>query len=462
MDDNCGVYSYKEGCKLSMWWIDDCFTNSDLVGEVDNVYMPFNHIQNGLVLDDKGKPKSDYGQSGIVYSLLCSMADHYQLNLHLASFETAKERWNTINSKSCLVLVDIGYEDFPENCWDGDSFSPGTFGIDFVMSQLGDVEPRATIVFLTIDPERVYSWIGDRGKWLPGMSYPVRKIVKDIDRPRPPERELHALIEYFRARQPRRVSDLNKDQYAELRRGMWEHCLALKDDSKYPHISSEFFVHHMTDGGNEQPSKYNVHISEFFKFCIDGGSGLPLNLPEFTWEECAKKEPYSFDRPPVRALAQFDDWSKDITKCFKCLKAEIEHMSSNKFTFSLAVEKISSDYPWCNISALGYALFCLAKGFEGEVSRYQCTSNSAFMLRVFENVEKNSIILCTEVVQILYPKTSSARFLCLPDRSAQEKPIMDFYRSLDANGFITKKSDCSILISVEGKRDHEYDPWWLS
>jgi hypothetical protein len=442
---------------LSIWWIDDCFTNANLDDDTGGGYMPMVEIINRNVSCDKDNPSQAYYHNGRVFAMLCTIAKSENMNFYCSSFENAMVNWPEINREKCMVLVDIGYEGFCNKTWNSNRFFEDTFGVDFVQDQLGGAQSKAMIVFLTIDPERVMGWVRKHKKWVPGMSPAIRKIIRG-EPPFIPDVEIGALINHFKSRQPRRVSDLSKIQYQKLRNALYNCCVEVYQREE---LTSPLFTHHMTDGGTGEPEKYNSYINELAKLCINDETGLLLNLPEFRWSEVNAEDPFSFDRPPVRALAQFDKEGKDLSKFLKSLTGEIENMDGDSFAFQLITPTLEANYLWFNASAFGYALFKLASGFKDEIGKLACTADSTFVVRVFENINGNSIKFMADVTQILYPKVGALRFLPIPKSKSSTGKVKQSYETLHKAGFAASPKNGSLWISVKGKRIDEISPWLI-
>ena len=174
-----------------LWWVDDCFTNRTQ----DGGYLPIEDVKKGLV-----KPQT-HGNSGDIYEMLLNLTQEERIDFCVCSFEYAQANWKTkLNCRNNVVLIDIGYEG---------QTNADTFGLNLLLEMVQDDLLTASVVFLTVDAQRVTDWIIATGNWLPTMSVPLEKsrIAPSERVAKTPEKEIRALVRSFKQQ---RLKDFSK------------------------------------------------------------------------------------------------------------------------------------------------------------------------------------------------------------------------------------------------------------
>lgn len=372
-DDNVGVVHtayQQEGTKLSIWWVDDCFTNK----EIKFGYLPIEHVRKGHVSTDSS------GNSARIYNLLVKITKEERLNFCICSFEYFEANWHKLNSTSNILLLDIGYE--------GKGDNEDTYGIDLfyslVKAEHGAIrEILAKVAFLTIQPGKIEEWTLKNDIWFYNMPQPIRKAKANQLQGNPlPEKELKALISYFKESQPKEASQWALDNWRELRNKARDtHQNLIKDQV----MDNDDWCHHLPCGGH--PSSDSDFIATATKRLRDAISEiLPAasHLPDHCWKQKQEGLP-GWELPPIRALGQIDRAGKDLSVVIFLLeKAVRESLHRIELNIQYHLGKSTSpqlypfehDYLWFNASALARGLYELAHGFHQIVDDLICKKNN--------------------------------------------------------------------------------------
>ncbi len=430
---------------LSIWWIDDCFTNISLPDYGRTGYLPISKIRRGVISCDPENPSTDYYDSGAAYAALCSISKEKGISFFCSSFEYARDHWADINVKKALLLVDIGYEGFDKTIWDNGKYNAGTFGIDFVHDMLNRKPAEALIVYLTYNPNLISNWMKDNKTWIPGGSYPIRKY--DPETSEAPTVILKALVEYFISRQHQKASDWTAKEYQEVRRNIYNYCKKQ---------GNEWLAHHWP-GGSEEAGTYLEHVIPIAGLC-KLPNGFPLNSPHFEWGEAQKPLIYSFDRPPIRALATFDR-SNDFLFCLKTFQYEFESELNGVFRLKMdCPDAFTEGCLWFNASALCLGILKIGQGFKGIVRGEMAEGGGLFTLKIDEQAKEKTIQLTLTIEQRLVGSNNEERSYPLPNiQSVEDKndsnKIRDAYEYFRKSGFELHIENGDLLIKIAGEKE---------
>lgn len=340
---------------LSIWWVDDCFTNTQ-INPIDGGFLPIEAVREKMVHPNK------HHNSGWIYEKLLKIAQEEKLNFYVCSFEYAEANWEQkLNSPRNVVLLDIGYQ--------GKGPEEDTYGVSLFFRLTNEYPLRATVTFLTVLWQRVTEWIRRNQTWLPGMPFP---IVKEIQG-RLPEQEILALVQYFKAHQPKRASEWSLETWRVLRKKAREVCSKLGENG----VGHSEWAHHLPCGGslwsNPGDSKNIKPFTQSLRAGLKTISPDVEKLPDHCWENIPNEDIPGWDRPPIRALAQIDGMGKDLTAILYMLEQDIHSISGIKLSILFPPREREEEYPlkhdflWFNGCALANGLHTLAKSFAHEV-----------------------------------------------------------------------------------------------
>ncbi|MFQ6113619.1 MAG: hypothetical protein ACE5NG_05960, partial [bacterium] len=347
---------------LSIWWVDDCFTNDTK----DGGYLPIATVREGKVSMIRSKNNSTY-----IYEMLLEIAQDEHLNFFVCSFEYAETNWEELNNSKNIVLIDIGYEGKEPEV-------ELTYGINFFLEMTKNRPLYASVAFLTIDAQRVTNWIIKTGNWLPSMPFPIAKTRQAPDPEdelkRPPEQEVRAFVRYFKAHQPKRASEWSFETWRALRNKAKDICYELGNSG----IGHSKWAHHLPFGGHywTNPGDKNK-VEPFTKRLrneLEMVSPDVEKLPDHYWEAVKTEDIPGWDRPPIRALAQFDGDGKDLTAMLHLLQQDINLRPEIQLNI-LFPPRGQTEYPlkhdflWFNACALARGLYTLAESFAHEVAK---------------------------------------------------------------------------------------------
>ena len=353
---------YLANTGLSIWWVDDCFTNRT----DDGGYLPIEAITSNAV------DPIIHGNSGDIYEMLLRLTREEGLSFHLCSFEYARTHWETLNSVNHIALIDIGYEGQQEGA---------TYGINFLQEMSSSMPLLASVAFLTIDAKRVTDWIISTGNWLPRMPFPIQKsraaLLEVMERP--PEQEVKALISYFKRQQPVSASEWRIETWQALRRATQRIC----DELGQADIGHGFWAHHLPHGGQvwTDDSYHNLidlwtrHLRDQLKMISPAVAAFPEHCWKRSSSSLEREQIPGWDMPPIRALAQFDKYGCDLTAVLNIVGDELRRRPGiNLNIFFHPRIQLEHDYLWFNACALARGLSILANSFSDEVLKAQHSS----------------------------------------------------------------------------------------
>jgi hypothetical protein len=219
---------------------------------------------------------------------------------------------------------------------------------------------------------------------LRGAGIPVRSIRKSevaeafsFETPTLPK----ILLEYLDVvRTPPQASTVDALRWRKLRRAAAMTCRLIDEESRlHPGASTDgwMWAHHLPNGGKwwgtaipgERQRIWTDQLREACRSVASEADGFP----DYAWEMETANEIHGWDRPPIRALAQFDKDGEDLSAALYLLKNEVGELFKNSVTILFAStlsenpKSLSEDYLWFNVSALAKGLFTLAQTFRDEV-----------------------------------------------------------------------------------------------
>jgi hypothetical protein len=297
--------------------------------------------------------------------LLLRIAQEKNINFHICSFEYAEENWHKINSYNHALLIDIGYEG-QENAT--------TYGIDFLLKFTENLSLYSLVSFLTVKPEFVIEWIVQNVKWLENMPFPISKSrkIRREEHANLPEPEIRAFVEFFITNRPGRASIWSLSEWQEIRREARKECDRIGQKFGLSNETADW-VHHLPFGGRygNNPQRYEASMDQIKKTLNKIVS--IKSLPEYSWQlEDYDGLSSSWDRPPIRALVQFDSDGRDLTTVFYLAAEDVERREEIELNLYVASGfGLIHNYLWFNASALTKGLKILSLGFADEIKTDQ-------------------------------------------------------------------------------------------
>lgn len=175
------------------------------------------------------------------------------------------------------------------------------------------------------------------------------------------------------------MSEWELEEWQLLRQQIREVCQEIGNGND---VYSFSWAHHLPHGGEysdapeakERAEKMTQELRQ--KLCLF----MPLTdtLPDHSWEENGGRQTPSWERPPIRALAQVDSRAcKDLSTLISLVAADVEHIGNIQLVLS---DDLTNTIPkelnflWFNGSALARGLYQLAEGFFGATGdgRIEC------------------------------------------------------------------------------------------
>jgi hypothetical protein len=288
------------------------------------------------------------------------------------------------------------------------------------------------------------------------------------------------LLDWFDERRPPdRASNWDVQKWRELRRITRERCelLGNKTDGRDP-VGHALWAHHLPYGGNRWPHSYDDRIEGWtndLRNRLERLAPETKSFPDHGWAFTTEDGVQAWDRPPIRALAQFDNMGRDLMTALYLVKKDVRRLSQGdlkvRFASSLMIQppNLDQDYLWFNISALANGLYILAQNFYHEVSKIQNEESNPTDLpvpcaggRVFwgleEFNEKGRLGLRIRVHQILigWSVDSDDSFPCLvthryPFPDTATKTVKEAYGYLKLSGGSLRTDNGALVVEVEAK-----------
>lgn len=419
---------------LSIWWVDDCFTNERVAEDKLGGFLPIEAVK-GKQVDP-----SVHGYSGYNYNMLLKIAEEGNVSFYVCSFEYAETNWGKmLNKPTNLLLIDIGYEGKPEE---------QTYGIDFYLRMVERERLVARLVFLTVDIVRIDAWITKHTDELSCMknlplSLPLALAkMKENDNgiPMPPEKKVKAFVQVLKNLQKTTATELEFGIWKALRKKALEICneLAITENIHHP-----FWAHHLPFGGNAWSDRNRIEsLTDSLRHGLN--SVFPvMKLPRYCW-----KSKYGWQHPPIRALSQFDSGGKDLSVIFRMVQkkaAKIPNFSDLNMVF-LSGYTLTHDYLWFNICALAQGLYNLAESFAHEVKKWKNNKSldwkGCISWSISEITEKERLGLHVLIYQTFIAwneKDEKHPYLLiepysLPHNSSAQKSVLSAYDSFRRAG----------------------------
>jgi hypothetical protein len=217
-------------------------------------------------------------------------------------------------------------------------------------------------------------------------NFPVRSILKsqvaEAFRLEPPTLP-KIMLEFFDVDRPSTTaSNIDVPTWKRLRAAAAKMCRLIDSESGLhaaDDVGGWMWAHHLPHGGEwwgalvpeERQKLWTEQVREACYSVAPAADGFP----DYAWEIESDNGVFGWERPPIRALAQFDEYGRDLSAAFYLLKNEVGSVIQNDVTILFAStlsenpECLSRDYLWFNVSALARGLFMLAQSFRGEVNK---------------------------------------------------------------------------------------------
>jgi hypothetical protein len=148
------------------------------------------------------------------------------------------------------------------------------------------------------------------------------------------------------------------------------------------------WAHHLPFGGSRWPASSDLYERKIVDWTGTLRRGLLdvapeiESFPDHGWAFGVEGGVPGWERPPIRALAQFDNMGRDLTTAFYLAEKDVRRISQSeikvRFASSLTIEpyNLKRDYLWFNVSAIASGLFIIAKNFYDEIREiHEGTSN---------------------------------------------------------------------------------------
>ncbi len=218
------------------------------------------------------------------------------------------------------------------------------------------------------------------------VGFPVRSILKGdvaqaygLDSPTLPK----LMLEFFDVDRPSpTASTIDAATWKKLRATAAKVCRLINVESRLHDAGDAggwMWAHHLPHGGDWWgtlvPEERQRLWTDQLREALYSVAPAADQFPDYTWELEADNGAAGWERPPIRALAQFDEYGRDLSAAFHLLKNEVGSIIKNDVTILFASslsanpESLSRDYLWFNMSALARGLFILAHSFRGEVNK---------------------------------------------------------------------------------------------
>jgi len=424
------LHAHKEpGSGLTVWWIDDCFTNEQAATSGGG------HLQLENVASGDIDPYAGNSNEQTCADLL-QVVEQEGVNLKMCSFEYASEHWENIDASKNAVLIDIGYEGQPNEDFD-DNF----FGVEFYYAKAKSREPAALCSFLSDSPTRVVDWAKEQKGWFPSIPYPMTKASRDL------RKQIGTMVQYLKDSQPRGASEWDAETWQELRSEAWEAC------QEFGSNESPLEAHHLPGGGDG--IKNEELTTRLYERLSPIGGGAVRQLPSHYWRK--EKEDLSvWDQPPIRAIAQFDKGSRDLSFVLELGEQQVKNRLDNiDLGVTFRPPTLKHDYLWFNASALVRGLYRLAEGFSGEFNRPD-RDIDADSGRISWHIAEESDGLHITVSQVKLKKGEhrknapqiSRRLHKLPDESNASGTVKEAYGFFKNAGAEIEERDGSLIVRV--------------
>jgi hypothetical protein len=184
------------------------------------------------------------------------------------------------------------------------------------------------------------------------------------------------LLQWLDAITPQlRASTWELDTWKRVRKESLRICRKLGNPSEVGH---KYWAHHLPYGGDGYLWTDKDKVHEWTKALKEGLTKVAPEIdafPDHGWQYETEGGVQGWDKPPLRAIAQFDSPGKDLSAAIYLIKKDVRRiaLSDTKIRFASSLtmqpETLKHDYLWFNVSALAKGLFTLGQSFRGEVNK---------------------------------------------------------------------------------------------
>jgi len=336
-------------------------------------------------------------------------------------------------------------------------------------------------LYSTIDPSNV--WKSNIQDKYVNDEYNERISITNTSLQVPSEKmakRAHETIEEAEETLARNISDLEKcaslwryEEWRELRSESSRVCKNFAPKGK----AHKFSAHHLTHGGYDKKEVVQQEnlIGQLRKRLLGTGVSGIRRLPDDTWLEVDSVE-RAWDRPPVRAIAQFDDGGKDLTAILNLVERDVRRKYNNfNLNIKLINENLKHDYLWFNASALAMGLFKLSKSFFGEVKDFSINNpnrkliqlNSNWLIEEKRKGDRTGFRLEVNqsyVVESDAPSDPQFRreYYKIPRKEETEGEVRKAYKFFEnTGGEVERKDNGSLVVKVFSQCDEHPFVWRL-
>lgn len=234
-------------------------------------------------------------------------------------------------------------------------------------------------------PEAQFAYLNTAGapEELMDPDFPITSIPKNQvaqEFRRVPSTLPKLLLEYLDIDPRPTASTIDAQRWRRLRRKAAGVCRLIDEEAKL-HSEADaggwMWAHHLPHGGkwwgtaisDEQQNLWTARLRGAYRSVAPAARAFP----DYAWEMDVNNGIHGWERPPIRALAQFDTDGGDLSAALYLLKNEVGELFKNSVTILFAStlsenpNSLSKDYLWFNVSALAKGLFMLAQTFRDEV-----------------------------------------------------------------------------------------------
>jgi hypothetical protein len=299
------------------------------------------------------------------------------------------------------------------------------------------------------------------------------------------------LLEFFDLiNPPRKASTIDLATWRRLRLAALHQCRligtseALEPEKRPGH---PWWAHHLPYGGEAWVgilSDERNAWTEQLRNELLNVTPVTASLPNFAWEVETVNGAQAWERPPLRALAQFDSGGRDLSAAFYLLKKDVRLITQNEVsirfgsTLTMHPASLTRDYLWFNVSALAQGLFLLAQCFKGEVIKAGRTEERLRMGlnlpcvggRLFWHVteldgpREKGLRLCIYQYLLGWNREQNETFPCFerlkygfPDEESAEGRLQTAYQYFKRSGARIDVQDRDLILTINAAEVRDTD-----
>jgi len=258
------------------------------------------------------------------------------------------------------------------------------------------------------------------------------------------------LAEWFCQYGTGKLSDYDSKQWNKLRGEAWDLCVDVMNDYKL--IGHPLFAHHLDSGGESWTEEEYKTVGRAVTGKIKGQMSHDFSeinyLPDHRWysrTSIGGVEPW--ERPPLRALIQFDNWGCDITSAFEVAEGALK-LESVSLTIEYHEGGISGDYLWFNVSSIISGLSALAIGFTGKVREEAGKNRGKLVWSLEEKTEDKSFKISVE-------QQINSKAIPLPELDSASNKVAAAYNRMKSAGAELSVEKGVLLVKLTAvEREH--------